>query len=87
MMLLQRHQHDECCTICAAIDSVTVGSGSNGWTIGSSDIDDMLGLGHRRQRMREIRPPWRHWFICRCGVSRDVGLAPMIIQKIPNKTE
>jgi len=30
MMILQRHQHD----VCTAIDSITPGSGSNGWTIG-----------------------------------------------------
>ena len=40
MMVLQRHQRD----VCAAIDSVTAGSGSNGWTMGGSDIDDMTGI-------------------------------------------
>ena len=34
MMISQRQQHDEC----AAIDSITVGSSSNGWT------DDMAGF-------------------------------------------
>ena len=37
MMVLQCHQHDVCA-------SVTVGSGSNGWTMVGSDIDDMAGI-------------------------------------------
>ena len=37
MMVLQCHQHDVCA-------SVTVGSGSNGWTMVGLDIDDMAGI-------------------------------------------
>ena len=62
-MVLQRHQHHDVCRmhssdvmmydVCAAIDNIIFGSGSNGWTINRSlSMDTCLDAAWRAEACR-----------------------------------
>ena len=64
--------------IIAAIDIITVSNGSNGWTMGGLDIDDMAGfvVGFRNGVMacrgRSVAAIWTFFWVARIVVGAAV---------------